>query len=272
MSGTKAGPSDRDASSSVELPEAGAPPRESIGTYLAAQRRLRGISIEELSQQTRIPLRSLERLESGSFDADVDGFVRGFVRTVAEALGLDAGETLNRTLREPGATAGRAAPRLSLPRVVASVLGLGLLVGAGFAIRLVVASLSDSSARAGARSPIVVRRDPVRALAEAQGVDALAPPAALSRARPGRRPSEARSHAASGSGPGSKPAAAPSAASAPASRSAPAPGPVSPAAAGPSAPGPPVAPPESGSGLAPGVAAEASADESAAPAAPRAEP
>ena len=75
---------------------------QSIGAYLSAQRRLRGISIEELAHQTRIPLRSLERLESGSFDADVDGFVRGFVRTVAAALGLDADEALNRALQEPG--------------------------------------------------------------------------------------------------------------------------------------------------------------------------
>ncbi|HPG28255.1 MAG TPA: helix-turn-helix domain-containing protein, partial [Myxococcota bacterium] len=61
-----------------------------IGEYLRRQRLLRGMSTEELAALTRIPLRSLERLESGHFDGETDGFVRGFVRTVATALGLDA--------------------------------------------------------------------------------------------------------------------------------------------------------------------------------------
>ncbi len=193
MSGTKKEPSDPDVLPAA-VPGAdassGAPssPPESIGNYLSSQRRLRGISIEELSQQTRIPLRSLERLEAGSFDADVDGFVRGFVRTVAEALGLDADETLNRTLREPGAASRRVSPRLSLARVVASVLGLGVLVGVGFAIQLIAVSLSDAGTASSSRSLIVVRRDPVRALAEAQGVAALAPGPAVSLARREPRP------------------------------------------------------------------------------------
>ena len=74
---------------------------ESIGAYLAQQRRIRGISAEQLAETTRIPLRSIERLEAGVFDGKLDGFARGFVRTVAEALGLDLHETLIRTLREP---------------------------------------------------------------------------------------------------------------------------------------------------------------------------
>ncbi len=155
------------------------PGGESIGAYLSAQRRLRGISVEELSSQTRIPLRSLERLEAGSFDEDVDGFVRGFVRTVAEALGLDPDETLNRTLQEPGGSSQRVSSRLSLPRVLATIAGLGLLVGVGFAVQLVAASLTSEGAADPRRSPIVMRRDPVRSLAEAQGVGALAPAPAV---------------------------------------------------------------------------------------------
>ncbi|MCH8971918.1 MAG: hypothetical protein IH918_07545 [Acidobacteria bacterium] len=37
--------------------------RQSIGAYLRGQRRLRGIGIEELAELTRIPTRSLERLD-----------------------------------------------------------------------------------------------------------------------------------------------------------------------------------------------------------------
>ncbi len=152
---------------------------ESIGAYLATQRRLRGITIEELSAQTRIPLRSLQRLESGSFDADIDGFVRGFVRTVAEALGLDPDEALNRTLEEPGhgSHLGRT-PRLSLRRVFVTVVGVVLLGAVGFGVQLVATSLAGD-APTGSSPGVTLRRDPIRDLAEAQGVAALAPAPAL---------------------------------------------------------------------------------------------
>ena len=76
-------------------------PATAIGEYLKRQRTLRGITIEELAASTRIPLRSLERLEAGYFDGMTDGFVRGFVRTVSGALGLDADQTVARMLEEP---------------------------------------------------------------------------------------------------------------------------------------------------------------------------
>lgn len=76
-------------------------PATAIGEYLKRQRTLRGITIEELAASTRIPLRSLERLEAGYFDGMTDGFVRGFVRTVSAALGLDADQTVARMLEEP---------------------------------------------------------------------------------------------------------------------------------------------------------------------------
>ena len=57
--------------------------REQIGRYIAQQRRLRGIDLAELAARTRIPRRSLERLEAGAFDQSPDGFSRGFVRVPA---------------------------------------------------------------------------------------------------------------------------------------------------------------------------------------------
>ncbi|MBW2716886.1 MAG: helix-turn-helix domain-containing protein, partial [Deltaproteobacteria bacterium] len=36
----------------------------SIGAYLARERRLRGISVGELAELTKIPTRSIERLEA----------------------------------------------------------------------------------------------------------------------------------------------------------------------------------------------------------------
>jgi hypothetical protein len=116
---------------------------------------------------TRIPLRSIERFEAGHFDADLDGFSRGFVRTVAEALGLDASETLTRTLREPEAAGSRAGRgTVAWGRVLLVAALLGFLLGVGALARVGLRVVSKPSL---VKHDYVVRRDPVRDLAEAQG-------------------------------------------------------------------------------------------------------
>lgn len=138
----------------------------SVGQYLRSQRVMRGISVEELSLQTRIPKRSIERLEAGAFDGEPDGFVRGFVRTVAEGLGLDPDDTLVRMLREP--EAGRRRASLSLRRRV--WLALAGLV----AVLVAIVSATQLALRAApeldvaSEDQVVTRQDPVRALAQAQ--------------------------------------------------------------------------------------------------------
>ena len=140
---------------------------ESIGAYLAKQRRMRGISAEQLADMTRIPLRSIERFEAGHFDADPDGFSRGFVRTVAEALGLDPSETLTRTLQEPEAAGSRAGRgTVAWGRVLLVAALLGFLLGVGALARVGLRVVSKPSI---VKHDYVVRRDPVRDLAEAQG-------------------------------------------------------------------------------------------------------
>lgn len=162
----------------------------SIGAYLTSQRVLRGISLEELAGLTRIPLRNLERLESGTFDRDADGFVRGFVRTVAAALGLDPDDTVARMLSEPnepvdGRVTGVTAHRAVL--LAALVLALVVMIGVAAAgLRLLLTPATPDLER-------VVRRDPVRALAEAQGLGAYRPgddPAAALPAVASARPAE----------------------------------------------------------------------------------
>jgi hypothetical protein len=151
---------------------------EPIGAYLSSHRQLRGISLAELSQQTRIPLRSLERLEHGSFDGLADGFVRGFVRTVADALGLDPEETVSRLRAEPGNEVGRRPiRRLSLRRVFLTFVTAAMLVGLFSVSRSALDSPMTGLPHDA--KPVMVRRDPVRALAEAQGIDGLGRGAAL---------------------------------------------------------------------------------------------
>lgn len=70
---------------------------ESIGQFLRTERELRQLSLEELSQTTRIPLRSLQLLEDDRLDGlPGDVFVRGFVKSYAKAVGLAVDDVLRR--------------------------------------------------------------------------------------------------------------------------------------------------------------------------------
>jgi len=151
---------------SGSAPEVGARSHGSVGSYLARQRRLRGISLEELARATRIPQRSLERLEAGAFDTVSDGFVRGFVRTVALALGLDDDEAVSRLLVEPGKPTSGGSRRGLFSRRLVALVGLLMLLGLGVAAAF---ALIESLTPEGSRP--LVRRDPVRALQEASRAD-----------------------------------------------------------------------------------------------------
>lgn len=137
-----------------------------IGPYLARQRRLRGISLDDLSSRTRIPLRSLERLESGAFDAAPDGFSRSFVRAVAAALGLDADDAVMRLLSEPPPEdESSGVPGLPRPGPRLAMAALALGVAAAVVGWLWLAGLMSSDPPRE-EPPIVFRPDAVRDLAD----------------------------------------------------------------------------------------------------------
>ncbi len=137
-----------------------------LGAWLARQRELRGIRLEELSIMTRLPLRSLERLEAGAFDGQQDGFVRGFVRTVSVAIGLDPEDAVARLLAEPVARPRRRWPD---PRRVALVAVL-LASSIAAAAALWQWTQAPPGAVAESEQAPLLRRDPVRALAIEQGL------------------------------------------------------------------------------------------------------
>jgi hypothetical protein len=137
-----------------------------LGSWLARQRELRGISREELASLTRLPMRSLERLEAGAFDGQQDGFVRGFVRTVALAIGLDPDDAVARLLAEPAAHPRRSAPD---PRRMALVAG-GAVAALVLALALVQWVHAPEAPSVPAEEAPLVRRDPVRALAIERGL------------------------------------------------------------------------------------------------------
>ncbi len=87
---------------------------DSIGAYLRRERELRHVSLEELVQTTRIPLRMLQRIEDDRFE-ELPGevFARGFLRSYARALGLSAEQVLERYGEGRKVEAPSPAPLLS---------------------------------------------------------------------------------------------------------------------------------------------------------------
>lgn len=158
-----------------------------VGSYLAAQRRLRGISLDELADRTKIPRRNLERLEAGAFDAPPDGFSRGFVRSVAEALGLDPDEAVMHLMREPPADdtdlEGMRRRRTLLARAAVVALAMTALV---LLLRLGVALLAPAAGSEPDAPEWIYRRDAVRSLAEAVREGRVEPRAAAALESPGR--------------------------------------------------------------------------------------
>lgn len=105
---------------------------ESFGAYLKRHRETRSISIEEVSQATRIPVRMLNELESdSSSQLPNDVFVKGYLKSYAAILHLDAADLITRFLegRKPSSPPpvpikllGNSRQRRSLGILVAAIL------------------------------------------------------------------------------------------------------------------------------------------------------
>lgn len=66
---------------------------ESIGTYLKRQREMRKVSLEEISQLTKISLKCLKAIEEDDWKSlPGDVFAKGFVRSYSKVIGLNADE------------------------------------------------------------------------------------------------------------------------------------------------------------------------------------
>jgi cytoskeleton protein RodZ len=90
----------------------------SIGAKLKQQREKRGITLDEISQSTKISNRFLRALEDDRFDQLPGGiFNKGFVRAYAKSIGLDEDEAVAGYLEATGAAPDKPEPSLPLPEV-----------------------------------------------------------------------------------------------------------------------------------------------------------
>src|SRR5262245_5005452 len=115
--------------------------RSDFGSRFKQEREARHLSLGDVARVTKIPERSLERLEGGRFDElPAEVFVRGFVRSYARAVGLGPADLARRY----GEIVSTDEPRLEVS-----------LAGAvrAAAARAVTVSRPETSSPAGAAAP-----------------------------------------------------------------------------------------------------------------------
>ncbi|MFQ6672021.1 MAG: helix-turn-helix domain-containing protein, partial [Candidatus Tectimicrobiota bacterium] len=89
-------------------------PDETLGHFLKRERSLRGVSLQEVADATKISLRFLEALEADEYDVlPSRAFIIGFLRAYAQCLKIDPQEVV--LLYEHGVTQTRAIPEAHRP-------------------------------------------------------------------------------------------------------------------------------------------------------------
>ncbi|MDT0633011.1 helix-turn-helix domain-containing protein [Rubrivirga sp. S365] len=149
------------------------PAGSSFEADLRAVREARGLSLDEIQQQTRIPVDVLKRFEEGGLVGDPtynDVYLKAFLRSYAKAVGVPAADVLEaRRQQEAGAYGGALHPNGSAapPRS-----GRGAEAGEGGAVRRAAPppERQEAAGRTGAPAPAVealasapdptVRREP----------------------------------------------------------------------------------------------------------------
>lgn len=74
-----------------------------LGEYLKKEREKKGITLEDASKVTRVRKAYLQSIEEGNFDLQSPVFIRGFLKSYADYLGLNSNEIIekyNETLTE----------------------------------------------------------------------------------------------------------------------------------------------------------------------------
>ena len=111
-----------------------------VGQRLRAAREDKGLTLEDLAAQTRIPQRHLESIENADWDAlPAPTYTTGFAKSYASAVGLDRMEIGDQLRAEMGGqrftanaieTFEPADPRRTMPKglVIGTIIGLVVLI------------------------------------------------------------------------------------------------------------------------------------------------
>jgi cytoskeleton protein RodZ len=116
-----------------------------FGENLRREREMRAVTLEEISESTKISIRLLQALETDQFSELPGGiFTRNFIRAYAQYLGLDEEHALAEYKRAAGAPVDNDLSRLVPNKTLTSTAGarshfvpwlvIAILLGAGYAV------------------------------------------------------------------------------------------------------------------------------------------
>ena len=116
----------------------------SVGQQLRAAREAKGLALEDLAAQTRIPRRHLESIETSDWERlPAPTYTIGFAKSYASAVGLDRTEVGDRLRAEMGGQRpATAVAEVFEPADPARTMPKGLVLGALAAIIVVILLLS----------------------------------------------------------------------------------------------------------------------------------
>ncbi|MFL6765475.1 MAG: helix-turn-helix domain-containing protein, partial [Sphingomicrobium sp.] len=156
-----------------------------VGERLRAAREERGISLEDLAAQTRIPQRHLASIEIADWDSlPAPTYTVGFAKSYAAAVGLDRTEIGNQLREEMGGQRFAASSAdVFEPADPARTMPKGLVIGAVIAVVLLVAIMSWLNKRS---------LDQPEANGNSATSEATPPPAAQQPAGPTAAPASAQ--------------------------------------------------------------------------------
>ena len=120
----------------------------SVGERLRAAREERGLSLEEIAAQTRIPRRHLESIEAADWDKlPAPTYTIGFARSYATAVGLDRVDIADQLRGEMGGTRTTTTAEVFEPADPARTMPKSLVIGAIVAVLVLVLVMSWLSRR-----------------------------------------------------------------------------------------------------------------------------
>ncbi len=144
----------------------------SIGDSLTDTRRQAGLTVTQVSQQTRIRESIIRDIEQGDFSAcGGDFYARGHIRSIANAIGLDPEPLIREYDAEHGPLGAMRAADVFEPSTPIKIRerrspGLGLIVVVvllaiiGFSVYHLVSSHGNNDAAAAARSTVAAQPKP----------------------------------------------------------------------------------------------------------------
>lgn len=81
---------------------------ESLGAYLKRVRESKGLSLEDLSQKTKLSLEILQKVEAGEWKKfPIEAYIRSYLNSISKTLGLEPGRVLAFYSQEAGSSYSR---------------------------------------------------------------------------------------------------------------------------------------------------------------------